>query len=382
MPLPPMWKIRREVARLGRQLHEWPADLHNTLFATAHYDRALRNRIRRFPGRLPGSDRVAIYLIYPGSGLLQSHLDSLEYLRGKGYAALAVSNLPLSDANRDRLLGACWEYMERPNFGYDFGGYRDAILDLADRLPKLERLVLLNDSTWFPLPGARDWLEDVERLGVDFGAAASNYGAPRPELEEFRSMVWKYRSSHRNFHYCSFALFFRPDILKHPDFLGYWRGLRLSDEKKRTVRRGEIGLSQWVLAKGFSHGATLDIASLDRDLEALDDAALLDVARHLIIPEDPRLQDLRRKVLALSPDRAELIRLILITVSLQGSSYALAAYSIFWKGFPFLKKSPLWLSRESSDLSLDLARRLNGGPAETIQQEMEAIRTARKISPQ
>lgn len=358
---PPYWKIRRELVRFWRQLREFPEDLHNVLFATRHYDRELAAQIRRFDGAVSISERVAVFLIFPASGLLPSHLHTLAYLRAKGYAPLVVSNLPLDDADRDRVLAVSWRYMERPNFGYDFGGYRDGVLSLAEDLPRIERLVLLNDSTWFPLPGSRDWLDDVEALGVDFAGAASNFGTPRPEIDAFRSISWNYRTSHRNFHYCSFALCLKPKVIQDPDFLGFWRRLRLTDKKKRTVRRGEIGFTQWALSRRLNTGATLDVTSLDHDLAALSEPRLREIALDLIIPEQPKLQSLWRKVArdAATP-RDDLEKLVLLAVSRQGSSYALAAYSLRECGFPFLKKSPLWLSPDSAAISLKLLGEIEG----------------------
>lgn len=351
----PWWKVRREFARLGSQLREWPADLRNFFFDTVYYDWKLRGDLRRFDGELPAMPRVAIMLIYPREGLLPSHLSTLGYLASKGYAPFVVSNLPLSEPDRTRLLPAVWRYVQRCNFGYDFGGYRDAVLELSDALGRLERLLLLNDSNWFPLPGGQDWLEAVEALGVDFAGAATNYGTPHPEIETFREIVWDYTASHRNFHYCSFALCVRPAVLRHPGFLRYWKGLRLSDIKKKTVRRGEIGFSQWMLRQGFSHAATLDVTHLDGDLAALSDARLAEVARDLIIPEDPRLRALKAELLAdPAVPRGDLEKLVLLTVARQGASYALAAFAMREKGYPFLKKSPLWLSAEGSSISLRL----------------------------
>lgn len=363
----PLWKIRRELARFGRHLSELPGDLHNLLFATRHYDRTLSLGIRQFEGKLPAAKRVAIFLIFPSSGLLSSHLRTLAYLRAKGYVSLVVSNLPLADADRERLLNESWRYMERPNFGYDFGGYRDGVLSLSDELPQLERLVLINDSAWFPLPGSRDWLDDVEALNVDFAGAASNFGTPRPEIEAFQSITWDYRTSRRNFHYCSFALCLRPKVLGDLDFLGFWRRLKLTDKKKRTVRRGEIGFTQWALGRGFSHGATLDVEHLDQDLGALSEERLREVVRDLVIPEEPKLQALWRQI-ALDPatPRRDLENLVLLAVSRQGSAYALAGYAMRERGYPFFKKSPLWVSEDSSATSLRLIEGLEPGTGEIL----------------
>lgn len=371
------WKIGRELRRLGAQLGDLPGDLRSYFFATRDYDRRLRGQVRRWQGRQPSSARVAIYLIFPSVGLRPSHLLALDYLRRKGYAASVVSNCPLPPEQREEVLGHCHAYMERPNVGYDFGGYRDAVLDLLPELRSLDRLVFLNDSTWFPLPGARDWLDDVEALGVDFAGAASNYGAERPEIGRYRAIRWRYGTGHRNFHYASFALCLRAEVFRHPDFPRFWRRLPLTDRKRRTVRRGEIGFTQWALRHGFSNGCTLDISRLDAELAALSEARLRELARTLIIPEDTRLRALRDEVLRGPPTRDALIPLILTVVARQGPAYALAAYAIRDKGFPFLKKSPLWLSREGSDVTLTLAGDLAGEDGRAVAAEAQALRAPR-----
>jgi hypothetical protein len=354
-----LWKLQRELLRFGKQVREIPEDLINYFFATRRYDRTRLDRIRMFDGKLPKSERIAIFLIFPKTGLLQSHLHTLEYFRSKGYATLVVSNLPLSDIDRKRLSESSWQIMERPNFGYDFGGYRDGVLSLSEDLALLERLVLINDSVWFPLPKSRDWLDDVETLGVDFAGASSNYGTPRLAIEKFRSTKWSYSTNHKNFHICSFALCLKPAVLRHFGFQKFWQDLRLTDEKKRTVRRGEIGFTQWALRNSLSVGTTLDVTKLDCELAALSETNLRDYASNLIILEHPRLSRLWQDLIEnpITP-RQDFEKLILLAVSLQGSSYSLAAYSIQEKGFSFLKKSPLRLSEQGRNKALSILEKI------------------------
>ena len=350
-----LWKLQRELLRFGKQVWEIPEDLINYFFATRRYDRTRLDKIRMFDGKLPKSDRIAIFLIFSKTGLLQSHLHTLEYFRLKGYATLVVSNLPLSDIDRNRLAENCWQIMERPNFGYDFGGYRDGVLHLSEDLQVLERLVFINDSVWFPLPGSRDWLDDVEALDVDFAGAASNFGTPRPEISDFRSIKWSYSSAHPDFHVCSFAICLRPTVFRKLNFFRFWEKLRLTNKKKRTVRRGEIGFTQWALKHSVRVGTSLDVTNLDSELAGLSEERLREVARDLIIPESPKLEELWQNLTAdPQTSRQDIEKLILLAVSRQGSSYALAAYSIKDKGFPFLKKSPLSLSDRGKNTSARL----------------------------
>ncbi|MFK7878314.1 rhamnan synthesis F family protein [Roseobacter sp.] len=305
-----------------------------------------------------------MYLIFPINGLLPTHIRSLNYLLSKGLSVTVVSNVPLSSTDEEKLLTLCHCYIERPNFGYDFGGYRDGILALEQTLSQTKQLVLINDSVWFPVSSQTDWLEDIDSLNVDFSGAVSNYGMPRVEAENFRDLNFDYHTDHKNFHYCSFALSFGENILHYPGFVRFWKHFPLTSKKKRTVRRGEIGLTAWVLKHGFTHGETLGVAHLNDYLDSLSDDRLAEIASKVIIPEDARLKAVKKELLSQidTLSRKELTGFILTAAARQGAGYALAYFSIFELGYPFLKKSPLWLDRESSDISLWLLEKL-GTPA-------------------
>lgn len=373
----PLWKIGHEIRRLARQVRAAPGSLATYIFGAKYYDIVHSGKVLRTNGRIGASGKVAVYLIYPMYGVQSSHLRGLKYLVSKGYAPVIVSNLPLDVDDRDRLLGLCYICLERPNFGYDFGGYRDGVLALEADLSRLDYLLLINDSTWFALPGCRDWLRDAEALNVDLAAAASNFGVPRAGVEDFGEIVWDYRTTHKNFHFCSFSLLFSNRVLADPDFRRFWKRFPLTNKKNRTVRRGEIGLSKWIIAHGFTHGVTCEVTRLDKALAELGDAHLRQVADDLIVPEDSRLLRLKHEVLKDNPGRRDLIQLILHAVARQGSSYALAAYTINLCGFPFLKKSPVWLSQDASDITLRLASGLPGQVGAEILSEAKALRLAR-----
>ena len=67
--------------------------------------------------------------------------------------------------------------------------------------------------------------------------------------------------------------------------------------------------------------------------------------------------------------RKAMINLNLAAASLQGTSYALPDLTTKEMGFPFLKKSPLWLSKPGSDTSLQLIADLPNPAKEIILKE-------------
>lgn len=359
----PLWKVKREVTRLFRSLAELPGLTWEYFALRAGYDRKATGLSQTYDGELPLAREAAIYLIFPSQGILPSHLSALRLMTAEGISPVVVSNLPLSDDDLATLRPLCAKVIVRPNLGYDFGGYRDGILDLAPSLPKFDRLFILNDSAWM-VEAPRSWFADARNLGVDFCGATSNYGIKRYDAHEFRDLRWEYTAQHRNFHYASYALAIGKPILLDPAFVAFWRRFRLSNHKKRTVRRGEIGLTQWVMRRGYSHDATCSVEGLDKEIAALGPDELDAVTRHLIIPERPRIRAKRDEVLLSDPateqGRLDRIQIVLTAVSAQAMGYVMPYYTLRRRGFQFVKKSPLWISKAGSDTTLDILSSLPG----------------------
>ena len=361
MPMPPWWKVKRELRRIGRQIENLPINVFERFLGGHYNDVVLRRKRRIVSGAQPDGPRKAIYLLYPKDGLLETHRSAIDYLAGKGLSLTIVSNLPLSTADEAEILTLCHRYIERPNFGYDFGGYRDAVLAMADVLPETEALVLMNDSVWFPLSEETDWLADAAALGVDFAGSVSHYGLPHVEAVDFRDMTFDYATDHQHFHYGSFALLIGPRILRSPGFLSFWRNLRLSTDKKRTVRYGETGLTAWVLANGYTHGDTLDVACLHEALAELSERELRDAAARIIVFDDLDMRDLMTAPGFRFEDlsREELILFLMTAIARQGPGYVPAYLTTLTLGFPFLKKSPAWHNPDAAGITRHILRTLD-----------------------
>jgi hypothetical protein len=341
-----------------------------------------RHRLRRSPGALPAGDRMAIYALYPAAGVQAGHLLALGALAAAGHAPLVVANGRLTEADRARLAATAWGVIERPNLGHDLGAYRVGVLALRDRLAGLRRLILMNDSIWYPLPGAEDWPARAEALGADLvGAVANGFADWTPGFDAER-FVWSWDAGRADFHYGSFALSLGPRLLRDGGFVGFWQGLRLSRSKLHLVRRGEVGFSQWAIRAGYSHAATWDAAGLPDRLAGLDAPALHAVAAGLVVPEEPALEAWRAGLVAATAGRDDadtadrLRRAILLVIARTGPAYAAPALG-YGAGYPCLKKSPLRLSAAGAAATLAFVRGLQGGASATIRAEAEALAAGR-----
>lgn len=373
-------KLTREAKRLWQQFLKVPKNLYEDLSKNKAFEKHHAADIKVTDGFYPISDEVAIYLIFPLNGVTKSHLNVLQQMVGEDIAPFVISNVPLSNQDRDLLAQYSWRIMERPNIGYDFGGYRDGVLFLREYLPKLRRFYILNDSAWI-IDAPQTWFHQVRTLNVDFCGATSHYEVKRVAIEKFRNVEWVLTPNHRNHHYASYALAFGPKVLRDSFFMSFWQRYKLSDDKKRVVRRGEIGLSRSLLSRGFSHATTCPILYLDTEIATLDNQELDRVSRLLILSGYPRLHDLRCNVLKSDPTsargRADRIDLILTAVALQAMGYALPAYTIPKRGFQFVKKSPIWLTREGSDATLAVLEALEGPLGQIAAKEARELRASK-----
>ncbi|MGI8397227.1 rhamnan synthesis F family protein [Agrobacterium deltaense] len=365
------WKMRRELKRLGKQLLNLPGEVLRWVYFRRWYDFQTSRAIRRTSGHISIGDEVGIYLIFPKNGLLATHLTMIEEMRQAKISPVIVSNLPLSEDDRAQLIPIVARIIERPNVGYDFGGYRDGFLELAPELACLEKVWMLNDSVWL-VPQSTSWFNAARALNTDLVAATSNFAMQKVDPHRYREITWKYSTSHKNFHYASYAIGFGKRILRDPEFMRYWRKLQITNDKTRTVRRGEIGLTQWALRHDFSHAATYDVSKLDEELSRCENIEIDRIARELVIPDDAALESLQEDVLRTDFNteggRLNRIALILTTVSRRASAYALPAYSLR-RGFHFLKKSPLWLSSGGATAMAKLIAKIEGPMGDDIRSE-------------
>lgn len=236
----PRWKIAREIDRAGQQLKA-VVGLFWEPVAQWRYDRNRSKALAVFSGKVKLNDRIAIYLLYQPGGLRASTIETCALLEKSGYSVLAVSNAPLSDRDRAALVGCCWRVIERPNYGYDFGGYRDGILHLLESEIQPQRLVVVNDSIWFPLSASDDLLQRIDASQLDLAETIVHRSMSAGGLRRRKAKVIE-----------SYFFSFSARAVAHPAFRAFWRKYRMSSNKLNAVYRGERKVAEVMLAAGLS----------------------------------------------------------------------------------------------------------------------------------
>lgn len=267
----PLWKVLRELNRIKDKTLALPqtlASLPRRLGEPRRreiYLRDFETLTRRSFGVVTAGERVAVFLIFQPNGVKPSVFMTLDWLRSEGYAPFVVSNAPVGDSDRERLLQCAWSLLERPNFGYDFGGYQDAIrLIVRDQLSP-DRLIVMNDSVWCPLrPDLLDVLEttwpDADILGLlqDEKVQHDTSGGTPTAKSHIESYFYLIRGS----------------AWQHEAFQEFWRNYQMSDYKPNTIKFGEIGFSRRMMAAGLKMEAYSRRSIFLERLSEKDDAFL------------------------------------------------------------------------------------------------------------
>ncbi len=318
----PGWKIKRELLRIAQQMRGVPERIIDPLRM-----RLLNSRVNaglpRFEGEQSIRDKVAVVLVYQPDGLPGSLVHLCEWLVSKGYAPLIVSNTPLSDSDRKRISPVIWRCILRPNFGYDFGGYRDALTTLRLWSVEPQHLLIVNDSVWLPMLPDTDLIERGEAQPADIVGSVMR----RRQEEVFLESYYFQLKGH---------------VLRAPAFLRFWSELRLTSNKYYVIRRGERGFTRAMLKSGFTVAPLFGPEQLSELLAGRDVGFLEKTLEYSAIVE-PEFLEARTDLLE-APARDEAWRqdamdfIVRSLDKLQGySSFPYAAVTLL--GYPFLKKS-------------------------------------------
>lgn len=320
------WKLRRELARLGQQLRGLGERLTDPA-KQRRLDRAVAAGLPLICGKVPTSNQIALVLMYQPSGIADSTLLTCRWLVAAGYAPFVVSNAPIRSQDQDRLAEVVWRAVERPNFGYDFGGYRDGLTCLAQWGVKPDELLILNDSVWLPMQPTTDLLERLSAHPADIAGTILRTRRSEQFLESYL-----YRLNRR--------------ALTHPGFTAFWSALRLTSNKYHVIRRGERGFSAAMQAAGLRLAGIYDSAELAGLIARQDDAFLRLTLRHAAYIDAPLAVERDRLLEDRGPDwRTQVLAHVgrVLNKRLGYSSFPYAMVRL--TGYPLLKKSAEPISR-------------------------------------
>lgn len=183
------------------------------------------------------SPRIACLVLHGSAQPEWSLLNFLEAAESTGYTPVIVYNGALSQQLRSTLEPLA-RLAERPNFGHDFGAYREIALAMSHRSQQAGNcLVLANDSVFYP-NGFSSIFKETSGLASDVTAITA--------------------SSTPRFHLQSYFVHFNSTAISSSELTGFWERYRLTSVRSRVIRKGEMGLSRTIHNSPLSMRAYVD----------------------------------------------------------------------------------------------------------------------------
>lgn len=167
---------------------------------------------------------IMLLALYQKGRIRPDLLRLMRSAKAQGIYILGVNTLKLKEPKALRGLVDC--YIERPNFGRDFGSYKTGFLQLFSRKweSTCPRLLMLNDSVFYCSRGLARFINELSTSEVEVLGSTENY-----EIE---------------YHLGSFCISIAQNVLRADRFRAYWKGYRLTDVRPIVIKRGEMKLSK------------------------------------------------------------------------------------------------------------------------------------------
>lgn len=167
---------------------------------------------------------IAIVALYQKGRLRPDSVRLVQALKTFGCYVIAINTQRLDDPEGLRRLCDC--YIERVNFGRDFGSYKAGFQHLYRKgwHEVCPRLLMVNDSVFCVSDRIDTFISDLMSSEIEVLGSTENY-----------------EISH---HLGSFCIAVSNRILRHSSFRRFWATYRNSDVRPRVIRRGEQKLSK------------------------------------------------------------------------------------------------------------------------------------------
>ena len=168
--------------------------------------------------------KILLLALYQTERLRPDIANLLIVAKQLGMYVMAINTLKILDLNSLKEKVDC--YIERPNFGQDFGSYKTGFLHLFKQgwEKQCQRLIMLNDSVFYSKQNLNTFLNQMTNTDIEALGATENY-----QIEH---------------HLQSFCISISKVILEQAKFKKYWKYYQCSNYRPNVIKLGEIKLSK------------------------------------------------------------------------------------------------------------------------------------------
>lgn len=193
-------------------------------------------------------NRLVIFLVFDRAGRADSGvLHALRGLRPHASELFVVVNGSVTEDSRNSLEAVADSVFERPNEGFDVGGYRAALEEIgADRLASFDEVVLANYTFFGPVGDFAETFAWADASGHDVWGV-TEHGELTPDPYTRRGTLPAHLQSH--------WIAVRRAVLTSEAWTEYWSSMPEIRSYDDSVRHHEARFSPFFAERGFSVGA-------------------------------------------------------------------------------------------------------------------------------
>lgn len=179
------------------------------------------------------SQPILLLALYEKGLLRPDIMNLLQVAKDLGMYVVAVNTMKILAPEQLKAVVDC--YIERPNFGRDFGSYKTGFLHVYKKEwnKKCPRLLMLNDSVYFSKQRLKTFLKEMIVNDQEVIGATENF--------------------ERQHHLGSFCISIDKKVLNNVLLKNFWKQYRCTDIRPRVIRSGEIRLSK-ILRSSLTYG--------------------------------------------------------------------------------------------------------------------------------
>lgn len=203
-------------------------------------------KINRSSSNFPSSNiQIAILAIYPNPKNIWNAIKISKLLSKEKYDVLLISNTGLNSEDLLAFSGTCFQIIERENIGRDFGAYNHGLSWLREREIFPERILLLNDSVYYPT-NFSEWIKRAKNKS-GFGGLTINFQYLK--------------------HAQSFFLFADRTVIESRVWSSFWDKHIPLSSRIWNIEKGEYALNKAMRTGGFEPTALLEVQEFRDTLE-------------------------------------------------------------------------------------------------------------------
>jgi rhamnosyltransferase len=195
-------------------------------------------------------NRIIYFVHYNKYNGLSNHvLYLLKNIRALYVRIVVISNSPLYEEQASQLSKVCDEILVRENKGFDFGAWKDAILeDGWEKLSQYDNVTLMNDSCFGPLFDLENIYLAMEQKDIDFWGL-TNYKNEKTGILGINKPPE---------HIQSYFICFKKNVVSSDPFKTFWENVEYEKQIEKVIRNYEIQFTKILIKAGFKYSVFLD----------------------------------------------------------------------------------------------------------------------------